>query len=139
MGDTSRTPLLEEHQVPRGFTFAAVRSGLKASGKPDLACAVVNDSAAAAAAMFTSNQVVAAPITVGRRHLDLSQNRMQVVLVNAGNANCATGEAGIAAAQQSCAAAATTFGCDPHAVFPSSTGIIGVLLPVEKIIAALPA
>jgi glutamate N-acetyltransferase / amino-acid N-acetyltransferase len=139
MGDTSQAPLLAENQVPRGFQFAAVRSGLKASGKPDLACAVVEKSAAAAAAMFTSNQVVAAPITVGRRHLEVSQHRMQVVLVNAGNANCATGEAGIRAAQHSCAAAGSTFGCDPHAVFPSSTGIIGVLLPVDKIITALPA
>ncbi|MGC2403557.1 MAG: bifunctional glutamate N-acetyltransferase/amino-acid acetyltransferase ArgJ [Acidobacteriaceae bacterium] len=123
--------------MPRGFSFAAVRAGLKASGKPDLACAVA-DGPATAAAMFTSNKVVAAPIIVGRRHLDLSQHRLRVVLVNAGNANCATGEAGIAAAQESCASAGALFGCDPHAVFPSSTGIIGVLLPVNKITAALP-
>ena len=138
MVDTSHAPLIRDEQVPRGFSFAAVRAGLKASGNPDLACAVA-DQPAAAAAMFTSNKVVAAPLIVGQRHLERSQHRMRVVLVNAGNANCATGEAGVLAAQQSCAGAGELFGCDPHQVFPSSTGIIGVLLPVGKLTAALPA
>ena len=115
-----------------------MRAGLKASGNPDLACAVA-DQPAVAAAMFTSNKVIAAPLIVGQRHLQRSQHKLRVVLVNAGNANCATGEAGVAAAQQCCASAAEIFGCDAHAVFPSSTGIIGVLLPVEKLTAALPA
>src|ERR1700678_4102780 len=136
MADTSPAPHtpslntpLSDDQVPRGFSFAAVRAGLKASGNPDLACAVA-DKPAAAAAMFTSNKVIAAPLIVGQRHLERSHQRMRVVLVNAGNANCATGEAGVLAAQQSCLAAGELFGCDPHEVFPSSTGIIGVLLPV---------
>jgi glutamate N-acetyltransferase/amino-acid N-acetyltransferase len=130
--------VLHDDQVPRGFSFGAVRAGLKASGNPDLACAVA-EQPAVAAAMFTSNKVIAAPLIVGQRHLKQNQHRVQVALINAGNANCATGEAGIAAAEQSCAAAGEIFGCDPHAVFPSSTGIIGVLLPVEKLTAALPA
>jgi glutamate N-acetyltransferase / amino-acid N-acetyltransferase len=138
MGDTSHASLLQDDQVPRGFSFAAVRAGIKASGKPDLAFAVA-DGLATAAAMFTSNRVVAAPIVVGRRHLEVSQNRLRAVLVNAGNANCATGEAGMIAAQQSCASAGELLGCDPHTILPSSTGIIGVVLPVEKVTAALPA
>jgi glutamate N-acetyltransferase / amino-acid N-acetyltransferase len=138
MVDTSPAPLIRDDQVPRGFSFAAVRAGLKASGNPDLACAVA-DQPAAAAAMFTSNKVIAAPLIVGQRHLERSQHRMRIVLINAGNANCATGEAGVMAAQQSCAAAGELFGCDAHEVFPSSTGIIGVLLPVGKLTAALPA
>jgi glutamate N-acetyltransferase/amino-acid N-acetyltransferase len=144
MADTSPTPhtpslnpLLSDDQVPRGFSFAAVRAGLKASGNPDLACAVA-DQPAVAAAMFTSNKVIAAPLIVGQRHLERSQHRLRVALVNAGNANCATGEAGVNAAQQCCASAAAIFGCDAHSVFPSSTGIIGVLLPVDKLTAALP-
>jgi len=128
---------LNDDQVPRGFSFAAVRAGIKASGKPDLACAV-SDQPATAAAMFTSNKVIAAPL-VGQRHLERSQHHLRVALVNAGNANCATGEAGISAAQQCCASAAAIFGCDAHSVFPSSTGIIGVPLPVDKLTAALPA
>ncbi len=141
MTDTSPLPpvsALTDDQVPSGFSFSAVRAGIKASGNPDLACAVAVP-AAVAAAMFTSNKVIAAPLIVGQRHLERSQNHVSVVLVNAGNANCATGEAGIAAAQQSCAGAAALFHCDAHAVFPSSTGIIGVPLPVEKLTAALPA
>src|ERR1700733_4329978 len=138
MADTSPTPLIRDDQVPRGFSFAAVRAGLKASGNPDLACAVA-DQPAAAAAMFTSNKVIAAPLIVGQRHLELSQHRIRLVLVNAGNANCATGEAGVLAARQCCTSAGALFGCDPHAVFPSSTGIIGVPLPVGKVTAALPA
>ena len=142
MADTSSTPLLTlpltDDQVPRGFSFAAVRAGIKASGNPDLSCAVA-DQPATAAAMFTSNKVVAAPVIVGQRHLHHSQQQLRMALVNAGNANCATGEAGIRAAQESCAAAGKVFGCDPHTVLPSSTGIIGVPLPVDKLTAALPA
>ena len=136
MADTSS--LLTDDQVPRGFRFAATRAGIKASGNPDLSCAVA-DQPATAAAMFTSNRVVAAPLIVGQRHLHHGQQKLRMVLVNAGNANCATGEAGIKAAQECCVAAGKVFGCDPHAVLPSSTGIIGVLLPANKVTAALPA
>jgi glutamate N-acetyltransferase/amino-acid N-acetyltransferase len=128
---------ITDEQVPRGFSFGAVRAGIKASGKLDLSCALA-DKVATAAAMFTNNKVIAAPLIVGQRHLERSGYRMRMVLVNAGNANCATGEAGIVAAQECCAAAGEHFGCDPHEVLPSSTGIIGVPLPVEKVRAALP-
>jgi glutamate N-acetyltransferase / amino-acid N-acetyltransferase len=131
-------PLLAEEAVPRGFQFAATRAGIKASGNPDFACAVT-ERPATAAAMFTTNKVVAAPVIVGRRHLEHSQHRMRALVVNAGNANCATGAAGVEAAQRVCREAGAIFGCDAHAVFPSSTGIIGVPLPEEKLIAALPA
>lgn len=112
-------------------------AGIKASGKPDVALAVC-DGGANAAAMFTSNQVVAAPVIVGRRHLIASANRVTAVLVNAGNANCATGQPGIDACKQSCIAVAEQFHCVFDEVFPSSTGIIGVPLPVDKLIAGVP-
>jgi glutamate N-acetyltransferase/amino-acid N-acetyltransferase len=115
-----------------------VSAGIKASGKPDVALAVCNGGANAAA-MFTSNQVVAAPVIIGRRHLIASANRVTALLVNAGNANCATGQPGIDACKQSCVAVAEQFHCVFDEVFPSSTGIIGVPLPVEKLIAAVPA
>src|ERR1700761_5154301 len=138
MVDTSPASLIRDDQVPRGFSFAATRAGLKAGVNPDLACAVASQPATAAA-MFTSNKVIAAPLIVGQRHLEKSQHRVRVVLVNAGNANCATGDAGVAAAQECCASAGALFGCDPHTVVPSSTGIIGVPLPVGKVTTALPA
>ncbi len=125
-------------ELPRGFRWAAVKAGIKASGRSDLAIAVA-DRLAAAAVMFTSNQVVAAPIVVGRRNMAAGAGRVQAVIVNAGNANCATGPAGIAAAEQTCAEAARLFQCAPEEVFPSSTGIIGVPLPVERLVRALPA
>ena len=89
--------------------------------------------------MFTSNQVVAAPITVGRRNIVASDGVVCAVIVNAGNANCATGPVGIVAAQQTCDRAAELFGCTADQVIPSSTGIIGVPMPIEKLLAALPA
>ena len=71
--------------LPRGFLFSAVRAGIKPSGKPDVALAVFK-SGANAAAMFTSNKVVAAPIIVGRRHLAHSGGSLRALVVNAGNA-----------------------------------------------------
>jgi glutamate N-acetyltransferase/amino-acid N-acetyltransferase len=130
--------LITAEALPRGFRFAAVKAGIKPSGKPDFAVAV-SDGVASVAAMFTSNRVQAAPVVVGRRHLERSAGLMRVVAVNAGNANCATGAAGLKTAEQVCAAAAKTFACAGHEVFPSSTGIIGVPLPAEKLVAALPA
>lgn len=128
---------LTSQGLPAGFEWGAVAAGIKASGNLDVAVAVV-PKGGHAAAMFTSNTVVAAPVTVGRRHLLSTGGRVSAVLVNAGNANCATGQAGIDGCVQSCAAAADTFGCIFDEVFPSSTGIIGVPFPADKLIAALP-
>jgi glutamate N-acetyltransferase/amino-acid N-acetyltransferase len=124
--------------LPLGFRWSAVTAGIKASGKPDVALAVC-EGGADVAAMFTSNQVVAAPVIVGRRHLIATSNRVTALLVNAGNANAATGQPGIDACKQSCVAVAEQFHCVFDEVFPSSTGIIGVPLPVEKLVAAVPA
>jgi glutamate N-acetyltransferase/amino-acid N-acetyltransferase len=122
---------------PLGFAFSACAAGIKASGKPDVACAIAPDGAAAAA-MFTRNRVVAAPVTVGRDHLRLSRGRINAVIVNAGNANCATGPEGLKAAKQVCAVLAKQLNVPPARIFPSSTGIIGVPLPAEKITEVLP-
>jgi glutamate N-acetyltransferase/amino-acid N-acetyltransferase len=124
--------------LPQGFRWGAVKAGIKASGNLDVAVAVAAKGTNAAA-MFTKNQVVAAPVTVGRRHLAATGGRVGVVLVNAGNANCATGQAGIDACVKTCVAAAERFDCIFDEVFPSSTGIIGVPFPGEKVVAALPA
>jgi glutamate N-acetyltransferase/amino-acid N-acetyltransferase len=124
--------------LPRGFIWGAVRAGIKASGSPDVAVAVAT-AGAVGAAMYTSNRVVAAPVTVGRRHLLATGGRVGAVLVNAGNANCATGTSGIDGCVATCVAAAQSFGCIFDEVVPSSTGIIGVPFPAEKVVAAMPA
>jgi glutamate N-acetyltransferase / amino-acid N-acetyltransferase len=124
--------------LPRGFQFGATKAGLKKSGRTDFAL-IVADAPASAAAAFTSNRVTAAPVIIGREHLRTTGGLVRVVAINAGNANCAAGEAGLAAARATCAAAAGVFACQAEEVFPSSTGIIGVPLPVEKLVAVLPA
>jgi glutamate N-acetyltransferase / amino-acid N-acetyltransferase len=129
---------IDPQTMPQGFQWGAVKAGIKASGKLDVAVAVA-PKIANAAAMFTKNQVVGAPVTVGRRHLLATGGRVGAVLVNAGNANCATGQPGIDGCVQTCVAAAETFHCIFDEVFPSSTGIIGVPFPTERVIAAIPA
>lgn len=128
---------LTQANIPRGFRFAAGKAGIKASGRTDLAL-IVADTPASAAAAFTSNRVIAAPLIVDKEHLSATGGRVRVVAINAGNANCAAGEAGLKAARATCEAAAKTFGCRAEEVFPSSTGVIGVPLPAEKIAAVLP-
>ncbi|HWR34428.1 MAG TPA: bifunctional glutamate N-acetyltransferase/amino-acid acetyltransferase ArgJ [Clostridia bacterium] len=128
----------QELLVPRGFQFAAVKAGIKASGRPDLAL-IEAPMGASAAAVFTRNRVVAAPVQVGRAHLAETQGRVRAVLVNAGNANCATGKPGLNAAQAVCAELGRLVEAAPQFIVPSSTGIIGVPLPTEKIVTALPS
>jgi glutamate N-acetyltransferase/amino-acid N-acetyltransferase len=124
--------------LPRGFFWSATKAGIKASGRSDVALAEA-PLGASAAAMFTRNRVAAAPVEVGRANLRKNKGRVRAVLVNAGNANCATGAQGIAVAEQSCAALGAALEAAPQFVIPSSTGIIGVPLPVEKLVAAVPA
>jgi len=123
--------------LPKGFSFSAVKASIKASGRPDLALASI-PSGAAAAALFTKNRVVAAPLIVGRASLAKTNGQVRALIVNAGNANCATGKAGVEACKHVCRETAKALGIRAEEVFPSSTGIIGVLLPQEKIICSLP-
>jgi glutamate N-acetyltransferase/amino-acid N-acetyltransferase len=128
---------LSESSLPHGFRFAATACGLKKTGALDLAL-LCSDFPASAAAVFTQNLVVAAPVVISRNHLRNSKGRMRAVVVNAGNANCATGLAGYTAAQRTIAEAAKRLGCRTDELFVCSTGVIGVTLPVEKILRALP-
>ena len=123
--------------IPRGFRFGATKAGLKQSGRDDFAL-IVADKPASAAAAFTANRVVAAPLIIDRQHLTATGGRVRAVAINAGNANCAVGQAGVEAARATCEAIAEEFCCKAEEIFPSSTGIIGVPLAAEKLIAALP-
>jgi glutamate N-acetyltransferase / amino-acid N-acetyltransferase len=135
MESTSGFP--EVIHLPKGFSFSAVRAGIKVSGRPDLALATA-PSGATAAALFTKNRVIAAPLIVGKASLAKTKGRVSAVIVNAGNANCATGKPGIEACKEVCRETAKELDIKPEEVFPSSTGIIGVVLPQEKIVANLP-
>jgi glutamate N-acetyltransferase / amino-acid N-acetyltransferase len=128
----------EKFKVPDGFRLGATTCGIKQSGSPDLAL-IHAPEGASAAAVFTTNRLCAAPVIVGREHLALSQGRIHGVIVNAGNANCATGEPGLEAARRSCQVLAEGLGIEPAQVIPSSTGVIGVPFPTEKLIAGIGA
>ncbi len=123
--------------LPKGFRFSAVAAGLKQSGRPDLAL-VEAVPGTSAAALFTQNRVVAAPVKIGRGIMRKNRGYVRAVIVNSGNANCATGPAGYRACQRVCCETASLLGISPHQVFPSSTGIIGVALPADKIVEKLP-
>jgi glutamate N-acetyltransferase/amino-acid N-acetyltransferase len=123
--------------IPRGFRFGAAKAGLKKSGNTDFAL-IVADEPVSAAAAYTANRVTAAPLILDKQHLRATGGKLRAVAINAGNANCAAGQAGLDAARATCEAIAQLFACRPEEVFPSSTGVIGVPLPAEKIIAALP-
>lgn len=127
-----------EAALPHGFRFAATACGLKKTGALDLAI-FSSDVPASAAAVFTQNLVVAAPVTLSKKHLQLSKGRMRAVVVNAGNANCATGAQGDAVSLRTVEETARRLRVQSHEVFVCSTGVIGVQLPVEKILRALPS
>ena len=127
--------------LPIGFRFAATYAGIRRiakdkTAKDDVAL-IVSDRPAVAAAVFTKNLVVAAPVEVARRNLKASRGVARAILVNAGNANCAT-RTGEKVALQTVKAAAKELGVKPEHVLPASTGVIGVEMDGSKIVAALP-
>ncbi len=114
----------------RGFVASGVHSGIRRSG-PDLA--VVRSTArAAGAAVWTTNRVLAAPVVVSKRHLDAAEP--QAVVINAGVANAATGERGIKDAERTAAETASALGLRPEEVVVFSTGVIGVPLPMDRVL-----
>src|SRR3954469_3866480 len=122
---------------PRGFRASAVYAGIKSKQTPDVALLVCDTGPATAAAVFTTNKVVAAPVIVGREHI--AAGKLRGIVVNAGNANACTGKQGDRDARRMCALAAEVFECGAGEVLPSSTGIIGHLMPMEKLEAGIRA
>ena len=120
-----------------GVRLGTAAAKIKRWERDDLLVAAF-DAGTVAAGVFTRNRFCAAPVIVCRRHLE-GEGRVRALVVNAGNANAGTGDAGIAAAEATCAAVASMLGCTAREVLPFSTGVIMEPLPVEKIVAALPA
>lgn len=121
--------------APKGFVAAGVHCGIKRK-RPDLAL-IVSDVPAAAAAVYTTNLVQAAPIHVTREHV--AAGALRAVVANSGNANACTGEEGIADARRMAARAARAVGAAPEEVAVASTGVIGVRLPMDKVEAGIAA
>jgi glutamate N-acetyltransferase / amino-acid N-acetyltransferase len=122
--------------LPLGYAYAATYAGIRQVEKEDLAL-IVTGMAANAAGVFTQNRVQAAPVRLSRRHLKLSKGLAGAIVVNAGNANCAT-RTGDAVALATCKAAGKLLRMPVAQVLPASTGVIGVELEAAKITSALP-
>jgi glutamate N-acetyltransferase / amino-acid N-acetyltransferase len=122
---------------PRGFKSAATACGLKKKDALDLAV-ISCDALATAAAVFTTNLVKAAPVLLCQEHLRRTRGRARAIVVNSGNANCCTGDAGMRAARATARAVARKLDCRPEEVLVCSTGVIGVALPVRRILYAIP-
>ncbi|HQU14888.1 MAG: bifunctional ornithine acetyltransferase/N-acetylglutamate synthase [Chromatiales bacterium 21-64-14] len=132
VGLTGLPPL----QAVSGIRLGTASAGIKRPGRRDLVVIELT-AETVCAALFTRNAFQAAPVQVARRHLAAGAPRY--LLINTGNANAGTGQAGIQDAEQCCAALAALADCAPDAVLPFSTGVIGESLPVSRIQAALPA
>jgi len=122
--------------LPLGYRYAAAYAGIRQAEKDDLGL-IVSGLPAAAAGVFTQNRVQAAPVKLCRRHLAASRGAVGAILVNAGNANCAT-RTGDAVALACCRSAARLLRLPVAQVLPASTGVIGVELDAKLIVNALP-
>lgn len=129
-------PVPDHTPLPTGFRAGGVHCGLKKGGQLDLGL-LLAERAVDAAAIYTTNQLVGAHVHLCREHLQTSRGKVRAVLVNARNANCATGAQGIAEARRCCAALAQKLGCPTEQVLMASTGPIGAPLPSERILGHL--
>jgi glutamate N-acetyltransferase/amino-acid N-acetyltransferase len=138
-------PVVEHRAVlPVGFAAGATTCGIKASGRPDLALIRTTGAPASAAAVFTTNQVAAAPVQASRANLAITRaegrgdgsdhfGRAQAIVATSGSANAATGLAGLTDQVAITQAVAVHLGVDPLGVLSLSTGVIGTRLPVDKV------
>ncbi|MBM4128064.1 MAG: bifunctional glutamate N-acetyltransferase/amino-acid acetyltransferase ArgJ [Nitrospira sp.] len=121
--------------APLGFQAAGIHCGIKKPGIPDLAL-VVSEVTGPIAGVFTQNRVAAAPVVLDRLHLRHRQGR--AIVVNSGNANACTGARGLAAAKKMATVVAQHLSIPVHQVFVGSTGVIGRVLPIDRIETGLP-
>ena len=122
--------------LPQGFLANGVASGIKKTGKLDLAL-FYSKEPAKAACEFTTNKIQAAPIELNKRHLKYNRH-FQAVIVNSGNANCFNGKSGLKDAQGAAQKLAKNLNINKEAILVASTGIIGSRLPLFKINQGIP-
>ena len=128
----------DDIEVPQGFLFAAGEAGLRTHGSGADVALIYSTAPARVAALFTTNRVKAAPVLVSQEHLQRSRRAAQAILVNAGNANCATGAAGMRAARECAQAAARLLNLRTEQTLVASTGVIGLPLDARRITDRLP-
>ncbi len=123
------------YDLPTGFRFSGIASGIKKSGKLDMAL-ICSDQPARVAGVFTKNKVIAAPLQISQPRV--AAGRCQAVLINSGNANACTGDAGLEVAVQSSKMLAQQLSIAEDLIAVASTGVIGVQMPIEPFEQALP-
>jgi len=135
----SSTPAEAEKIIaPRGFRAGAARAGVKTgvADRFDVGL-IVSDRPCAAAGVFTTNQVIAAPCVLTRKHIE--SGTLRAIVANSGIANACTGDQGDRNAVAMAVAAANAVGCSPHEIGVASTGVIGWQLPMDRIVPAIAA
>ena len=137
MAVNSPLPIRSQLLPVPGLQLGYAQAGIKKPGRKDLLVLKLAPSATVAG-VFTTNRFCAAPVQVSKDHLAGTQPIVALV-VNTGNANAGTGEAGLANAHTTCAALAKLLGCAANQILPFSTGVILEPLPLEKLVAGLPA
>lgn len=130
-------PVARDLHPVTGVRIGVIEAGIRKANRKDLTIFLL-DEGTHVAGVFTQNRFCAAPVQVCREHL-ASGASPRALVINTGNANAGTGADGLARAHQTCSAAATALGLTPNQVLPYSTGVIMETLPVERILAGLPA
>ena len=137
MAVNSPLPIRAQLTPVPGLQLGYAQAGIKKPGRKDVLVLKLA-AGATVAGVFTTNRFCAAPVKVSKDHLAGTQPIVALV-VNTGNANAGTGEAGLANAHATCAALAKLLGCEANQILPFSTGVILELLPLEKLVAGLPS
>jgi glutamate N-acetyltransferase/amino-acid N-acetyltransferase len=137
MAVNSPLPIRAQLTPVPGLQLGYAQAGIKKPGRKDVLVLKLAPGATVAG-VFTTNRFCAAPVQVSKDHLAGTQPIVALV-VNTGNANAGTGEAGLANANATCAALAKLLGCEANQILPFSTGVILEPLPLEKLVAGLPA
>ena len=130
-------PAAKDAHAVAGIAIGTAMAGVRKANRRDLVLFKLAEGSSVAA-VFTLNRFCAAPVQVCREHL-AAGGGIRALVINTGNANAGTGDDGLARARQTCAAAAKQLGFAPDQVLPFSTGVIMETLPVERIVAGLPA
>ncbi|HZX26394.1 MAG TPA: bifunctional glutamate N-acetyltransferase/amino-acid acetyltransferase ArgJ, partial [Telluria sp.] len=137
MAVNSPIPVAADLKPVAGIELGYAEAGIKKPGRKDVLVMKLADTATVAG-VFTRNRFCAAPVQISKANLAAGA-QIRALVVNTGNANAGTGDEGLARARQTCAELATLLGCAPEQILPFSTGVILEPLPVEKLVAGLPA
>lgn len=140
MAVNSPLPVAADLAPVSGIALGYAEAGIRKANRKDVLVMALAPSATVAG-VFTTNRFCAAPVQVCKAHLEglhMASAPIRALVVNTGNANAGTGDAGLAAANATCVALANLLHCDPAQILPFSTGVILEPLPVDKLIAGLP-